>query len=351
MTAEQDSESTSTDVRGAVTRSVATDPSHWWLQQSKRVTWVTQPTKSFQGRTSVDDWFGDGTLNGSFSCTDIHVIEERRERVAFHWFGDRANDTRTITYFELHVMINHATNALIELGVKPFDRVAVCSPCIPEAITAMLAITRLGATHVVINADAAAESIATQLNDAGCSLVVVADGSYRADVVRPLKSVIDDALKECPSVRSVVVVRRTGKPVQWVEGRDHWWHDTVDPQSDSHWCDPFPSDQPFFVLNSESDSVSPQITRTTGGYLTQAATAYATLMRVPFDDTVMWTAAELDELAGHSYIVYGPLINGATQLLFEGRPDSWAGARWTDTIGQYDAKIVYADGSTIFGTN
>jgi acetyl-CoA synthetase len=329
----------------------ATDPSHWWLQQSKRVTWVTQPTTSFQGRTSIDDWFAGGTLNGSFSCTDIHVIEERRERVAFHWFGDRANDTRTITYFELHVMINHATNALIELGVKPFDRVAVCSPSIPEAIVAMLAITRLGATHVVINPDSAAASMATQLNDAGSSLVVVADGSYRADVVRPLKSVIDDALKECPSVTSVVVVRRTGESVQWVEGRDHWWHDTVDRQSDSHWCDPFPSDQPFFVLNSSNGNVSQKISRTTGGYLTQSATAYATLMQSPFDNTVMWTAAELDELAGHSYIVYGPLINGATQLLFEGGPESWGSVRWAGVIDQHFATVVYVDGSTICGTS
>jgi acetyl-CoA synthetase len=341
----------STNVPDAAMRSSVIDPSQWWLEQSRRVTWVTEPTQGFRWRTSIDGWFGDGTLNGSFSCTDIHVIEERRERVAFHWIGDRADDTRTITYFELHVMINHATNALIELGVKPLDRVAVCSPSIPEAIVAMLAITRLGATHVVINANVTAETIATRLNDAHCTLAVVADGSYRGDVAYPLKSVIDDALKECPSVTSVLVVRRTGEPVEWVEGRDHWWHDTVDSQSDSHWCDPFPSEQPFFVLYPASGNVSQPITRTTGGYLTQAATAYATLMRASFDDAVMWTAAELDELAGHSYIVYGPLINGATQLLFEGSPDSWGNERWSGVIDQHDATVVYVDGSTICGTN
>jgi acetyl-CoA synthetase len=248
-------------------------------------------------------------------------------------------------------MINHATNALIELGVKPLDRVAVCTPSIPEAIVAMLAITRLGATHVLINSDSAAETIAALLNDAGCSLVVTADGSYHGDVVRPLKPVIDDALEKCPSVTSVLVVRRTGEPVEWIEGRDQWWHDTVDPQSDSHWCDPFPSDQPLFILNCETGVVGQRVSRTTGGYLTQVATAYATLMRTPLDDTVMWTATELDELAGHSYVVYGPLINGATQLLFEGGPESWGSARWAAVVDQHSATVLYVDGSTICGTN
>jgi acetyl-CoA synthetase len=299
----------------------------------------------------MDTWFAGGTLNGSFSCTDIHVIEERRERVAFHWFGDRVGDARTITYFELHVMINHATNALIELGVKPLDRVAICSPCIPEAVVVMLAITRLGASHVVIGAHATGAEIAKRMRDAQCSLAVVADGFFQQDVAFSLKSVVDDALNECPSVENVLVVRRTGEPVEWVEGRDHWWHETVDRQSDSHWCNPFPSDQPFFVLYPASGSGDEPITRTTGGYLTQAATTYASLMKEPFDDVVMWTAAELDEPAGHSYVVYGPLINGATQLLFEGGPNSWGSERWLGIVAEHEAKVVYVDGSSICGTN
>jgi acetyl-CoA synthetase len=295
-------------------------------------------------------WFGDGTLNGSFSCTDIHVIEERRERVAYHWVGDRPNDARTITYFELHVLINHATNALIELGVKPLDRVGVCSPCLPEAIVAMLAITRLGATHVVVGPEATSEEIAMTLKDSGCSLAVLADGFYRDDVAVPLKTVIDTALTECPSVKKTLVIRRTGESVEWVEGRDHWWDETVDRQSDSHWCDPFPSEQPFLILYPASGDDSP-VTRATGGYLTQAATAYASLMREPFDDRVLWTAAQLAELAGHSYVVYGPLINGATQLIFEGGPDSWQSERWANAVRQRDATVVYVDGSEICGTD
>jgi acetyl-CoA synthetase len=314
------------------------------------LTWVTEPAQGFDWPTPIDDWFSDGTLNGSFSCTDIHVIEERRERVAYHWFGDRVDDTRTITYFELHVMINHATNALIELGVKPLDRVAVCSPCVPETIVAMLAITRLGATHVVIGPDASPEEIATRINHSGCSLTVVADGFYRDDVSVPLKAVVDAVLTLCPSVKNVLVVRRTGEPIEWVEGRDHWWHETVDRQSDSHWCDPFPADQPFLILYPTGASDDGPVTRTTGGYLTQAATTYASLMKKPFDDGVLWTAAQLDELAGHSYVVYGPLVNGATQLIFEGGPTSWLSERWTNIVHQHHATVIYVDGSTICGT-
>jgi acetyl-CoA synthetase len=344
-----DSASVLTTAPDSATLANVASPGAWWLHQSKRVTWVTEPSEEFEWPTAIDDWFRDGTLNGSFSCTDIHVIEERRERVAYHWFGDREGDTRTITYFELHVMINHATNALIELGVKPLDRVAVYSPCVPEAIVAMLAITRLGATHVVISTDTGPDEIGRQIEDSGCSLAVVADGFYRRDGAIPLKSVIDGVLRGCPSVTNVLVVRRTGEPVEWIEGRDHWWHETVDRQSDSHWCDPFPSDQPFFILYPDRGSNDKPIHRTTGGYLTEAATTYASLMKEPFDDGVLWTAAELNELAGHSHVVYGPLINGATQLVFEGGPTSWTSERWAAIVRHHEATVVYVDGSTICG--
>lgn len=324
-------------------QNASNNPSRWWSSQSSRVAWVVPPQLDVDWRRSLDHWFSDGTLNGSFSCTDVHVIEGRCERPAFHWVGDREGDVATITYFALHVMINHATNALKQLGLGPNEYVVICMPTLVETVVAMLAVTRLGSSHVVLSPDSQPAQIAAHIARFRSRIVIAADGYFDADQEVDLKSRIDDAVQRVISVESVLFVRRTGHVVEWSDGRDFWWHDIVDSQSDSHWCDPFPSEQAFFVaLRDQHDAQSYEV-RTTGGYLVSVATKYALAVDADFSDGVYWTAAELHELAGHGNVVYGPLVCGASQLLFEAGAHRWDSERCQKKLTAFNAKVMVTD--------
>ena len=326
----------------------AKDPVAWWRQQADRLTWDVAPTSTLEWDLPNAKWFADGTLNASVSCVDVHVHEGRGERVAYHWVADAEGESRTITYHELLRQVCRTANALTELGVKKGDRVAVYMPMIPEAVFAMLAVVRLGAIHSVVFGGFSADALASRILDSDCRFVITADGAFRRGAASPLKPAVDEALKSCPDVRAVLVVQRTQGDVEWVEGRDHWWHEVVDRQDDTHVPESFPAEQTMFIMYTSGTTAKPKgIFHTTAGYLTQVATTYHYVFDVKPETDVCWTAADIGWITGHSYIVYGPLINGATQIMYEGLPDSGGRDRWWKIISQFKATILYTAPTTI----
>ncbi|MDH2902549.1 MAG: AMP-binding protein, partial [Actinomycetota bacterium] len=324
------------------------DPAAWWLRQAERLTWEIAPTISLKWELPNAQWFADGTLNASVSCVDVHVKEGRGERVAFHWVADAEGESRTITYHELLRQVSRTANALEELGVKKGDRVAVYMPMIPEAVFTMLAVVRLGAIHSVVFGGFSADALASRILDSDCRFVVTADGAFRRGAASPLKPAVDEALKSCPNVSAVLVVKRTAEPVEWVEGRDHWWHDVVDRQSDAHTPEAFPAETPMFIMYTSGTTAKPKgIFHTTGGYMTQAATTYYYVFDIKPETDVCWTAADIGWITGHSYIVYGPLINAATQVMYEGLPDSGGKDRWWRIIESQKVTVLYTAPTTI----
>ena len=326
----------------------AKDPVAWWRRQADRLTWTKEPTTSLEWELPNAKWFADGTLNASASCVDVHVTEGRGDRVAYHWVADAEGESRTITYHELLRQVCRTANALQELGVKKGDRVAVYMPMIPEAIFTMLAVVRLGAIHSVVFAGFSAEALSSRILDSDCRFVVTADGAFRRGAASPLKPAVDEALKSCPDVSAVLVVKRTDGDVDWVEGRDHWWHDVVERQSDVHAPESFGAETPMFIMYTSGTTAKPKgIFHTTGGYLTQVATTYHYVFDVKPDSDVCWTAADIGWITGHSYIVYGPLINGVTQVMYEGLPDSRGRDRWWKIISENRVSILYTAPTTI----
>jgi len=324
------------------------DPDAWWRRQADRLTWDQSPTKTLEWNPPFAQWFSDGTLNASVNCVDRHVAAGNGDKVAFHWVADAPGETHTITYTQLQDMVCQTANALTELGVKAGDRVAVYMPMIPEAVVAMLAIVRLGAAHSVIFGGFSADALSSRILDADCTFVVTADGAFRRGAASPLKPAVDEALKDCPNVKAVLVVQRTKGDVAWTEGRDHWWHDIVDRQSTSHTPESFPAEQTLFIMYTSGTTAKPKgIFHTTGGYLTQVATSYYYVFDTKADTDVAWTAADIGWITGHSYIVYGPLINGVTQVLYEGLPDSGGKDRWWKIIDEYKVTMLYTAPTTI----
>ena len=326
----------------------AADPVAWWRDQAQELTWDVAPTKTLEWNLPFATWFSDGTLNASVNCVDRHVDAGNGEKVAYHWIGDAEGESRTITYGNLQTMVVQAANALTEMGVRQGDRVAVYMPMIPEAVVAMLAIVRLGAAHSVVFAGFSAEALSSRILDSDCTFVVTADGAFRRGAPSPLKSAVDEALTSCPNVKGVLVVRRTGGDVEWIEGRDHWWHEIVERQSKHHEAKSFPSEQTLFLMYTSGTTAKPKgIFHTTAGYLTQCAATYKYVFDVKAATDVLWTAADIGWITGHSYIVYGPLLNGATQIMYEGLPDSGGKDRWWRIIEEYRATVLYTAPTTI----
>jgi len=320
----------------------------WWRKQADRLTWKKAPTKTLEWDLPFAKWFSDGTLNASVNCVDRHVEAGRGDKVAYYWVGDAEGELRTITYAELQKMVAQAANALVELGVKKGDRVAVYMPMIPEAVVALLAIVRLGAVHSVVFAGFSADALSSRILDSVCTFVVTSDGAFRRGAPAPLKPAVDEALESCPNVKAVLVVQRTGGDVNWVEGRDHWWHEVVDRQSDEHSPEFFEAEHTMFIMYTSGTTAKPKgIYHTTGGYLTQAATTYNLIFDVKPETDISWTAADIGWITGHSYIVYGPLINGMTQVMYEGVPDSGGKDRWWRIIEAQKVTILYTAPTTI----
>jgi len=312
----------------------------FWEKQANRLHWDKKWSQVVDWQLPFAKWFIGGKLNASYNCLDRHVLEGRGNRVAFHFEGE-PGDTRTITYAQLLSEVCKTTNALIELGIKQGDRVAIYMPMIPEAAIAMLACARLGAMHSVIFGGFSADSLLSRIQDADATLVITADGGYRKGSAFALKPAVDEALKGFTNVKNVLVVKRTGQETAWGD-RDIWWHDLVDKQSDKHTPEFFDSENGLFILYTSGTTAKPKgIYHTTGGYLTQAAFTHSVVFDLKPVSDVYWCTADIGWITGHSYVVYGPLINGATQVMYEGTPDTPTKGRIFELIEKYKVSILY----------
>ncbi|NDI09144.1 MAG: acetyl-coenzyme A synthetase, partial [Actinobacteria bacterium] len=304
---------------------------HWNQKWNQVVDWQLPFAK----------WFIGGKLNASYNCLDRHVIEGRGNRVAFYFEGE-PGDTQTITYADLLSKVCKAANALKELGIKQGDRVAIYMPMIPEAAVAMLACARLGAMHSVVFGGFSADSLLSRIQDADASLVITADGGFRKGAPFALKPAVDEALKGETNVKNVLVVKRTGQETKFDSSKDIWWHELVDKQSDKHECEFFDSENGLFILYTSGTTAKPKgIYHTTGGYLTQAAFTHHAVFDLKPEKDIYWCTADIGWITGHSYVVYGPLINGATQVMYEGTPDTPTKGRLFELIEKYKVSILY----------
>ncbi|MET9291657.1 acetate--CoA ligase [Streptomyces sp. NPDC003077] len=323
----------------------AADRLGFWATQAKRLTWANEPTQTLDwSNAPFAKWFADGKLNVAYNCVDRHVENGLGDRVAIHFEGE-PGDSRSITYAELQREVSRAANALTELGVKAGDRVAIYLPMIPEAVIAMLACARLGAPHSVVFGGFSADALATRINDADARVVITADGGYRRGKPSALKPAVDEALTRpgTENVRTVLVVRRTAQEgIGWTEGRDVWWHDVVGRQSDQHTPEAFDAEHPLFILYTSGTTGKPKgILHTTGGYLTQVAYTHHAVFDLKPETDVYWCTADIGWVTGHSYITYGPLANGATEVLYEGTPDTPHQGRWWEIVQKYGVTILY----------
>ncbi|MEV6373816.1 acetate--CoA ligase [Micromonospora musae] len=319
----------------------AADRLAFWERQAGRLTWSQQWEQALDwSNAPFAKWFVGGRLNVAYNCLDRHVEAGRGDKVAIHWEGE-PGDTRTLTYADLHKLTCQAANALTDLGVTAGDRVAIYLPMIPEAAAAMLACARIGATHSVVFGGFSADALTNRIQDASAKVVITADGGYRRGKPSALKPTVDEAVAKCPSVDHVLVVRRTGQEVAWSE-KDHWWHETVETASPEHTAESFDSEHPLFILYTSGTTARPKgILHTTGGYLTQASyTTHAVFDLKPESD-VYWCTADIGWVTGHSYIVYGPLSNGATQVMYEGTPDTPHKGRFWEIVDKYQVTILY----------
>jgi len=313
----------------------------FWEEQASALQWEKKWDKTLQWDSPFAKWFVGGKINATVNALDRHVAEGNGGRIAFHFEGE-PGDTRTITYAQLLNDVSKAANALTEIGVKSEDRVAIYMPLIPEAIVAMLACARIGAIHSVVFGGFSADALLSRIQDADATLVITADGGFRKGAGFALKPAVDEALKGQTSVAKVLVVKRTGQETAWVEGRDIWWHDLVDRQSSTHVPEYFDSEHPLFILYTSGTTAKPKgIFHTTGGYLTQVAYTHKVVFDIKPETDVYWCTADVGWITGHSYMVYGPLINGATQVIYEGTPDTPHKGRMFEIIEKYGVTILY----------
>jgi acetyl-CoA synthetase len=324
------------------------DPVAWWDQQARSLEWAEPWTDVLDWKVPFAKWFVGGKLNASVNCLDRHVAAGKGDKVAFHWVGEPDGDTRDITYAALKDMVCQAANALTELGVEAGDRVCIYMPMIPEAVVAMLACARLGAPHMVTFGGFSSEALASRILDGDARFVITADGGYRRGAQAALKPNVDEALAQCPDVRTVLVVRRTGQDVAWNDDRDLWWHEVVEGQSTEHDPQAFDAEQPLYIMYTSGTTAKPKgILHTTGGYLTHCSTTHRLIFDVKPDTDIFWTAADIGWVTGHSYIVYGPLANGVTSMMYEGTPDAGGRDRWWKIIEDYKVTILYTAPTTI----
>jgi len=313
----------------------------FWEKQAHALHWDEPWTQVLDWKRPFAKWFIGGKLNASYNCLDRHVIEGRGDRVAFIFEGE-PGDSRTYTYAQLLIEVKKTANALIELGVKDGDRVAIYMPMIPEAAIAMLACARIGAPHSVVFGGFSADALLSRIQDADAKIVITADGGYRKGSANALKPAVDDALKGETNVKHVLVVKRTGQNVEWNAERDVWWHEIVERQSAEHTAESFDSEHGLFILYTSGTTAKPKgIYHTTGGYLTQAAFTHKNVFDLKPETDVYWCTADVGWITGHSYVVYGPLINGATQVIYEGTPDSPTKGRMFEIIEKHRVTILY----------
>ena len=324
-------------------REAEADRLAFWGEQANRLSWETPFTDVLDWSDApVAKWFVGGKLNVAYNCVDRHVEAGNGDRVAIRWEGDLKDDSKDITYAELLTEVCKAANALTELGLVAGDRVAIYMPMLPEAIVAMLACARLGVLHSVVFAGFSSTALAARIEDAEAKLVITSDGQYRRGKAASLKEPVDEAVEGQKSVEHVLVVRRTGIDTPWTEGRDLWWHDTVEKASPEHTPEAFDSEHPLFLLYTSGTTGKPKgIVHTSGGYLTQASYTHHNVFDVKPETDVYWCTADIGWVTGHTYIVYGPLSNGVTQVVYEGTPNSPNEHRHFEIIEKYGVTIYY----------
>ena len=314
----------------------------FWARQARElVSWFEDFDTVLEWDLPFAKWFLGGKLNVSYNCLDRHIEAGRGEKVAYHWEGE-PGDTRTITYADLYDEVRRFANVLKGLGVEKGDRVAIYMPMIPELPVAMLACTRIGAPHSVVFGGFSPDSLIDRINDAECAVVITADGGYRRGAPSGLKVNVDAAVTSTPTVRSVVVVERTGQDVEMVEGRDHWYHDLMAEASTECPPEPMDAEDLLYLLYTSGTTAKPKgIMHTTGGYLTHVAFSHKYVFDLKPDTDVYWCAADIGWVTGHSYIVYGPLTNGATSVIYEGTPDTPGKDRLWQIVETYGVTQLY----------
>jgi acetyl-CoA synthetase len=319
----------------------AEDREGFWAEQAERLHWHQRWDQVVDWKPPFAKWFVGGTLNVAYNCVDRHVEEGHGEQVAFHWEGE-PGDTRTITYAELQREVCRTANALAELGVGAGDRVAIQLPMIPEAVFSMLACARLGAMHSVVFGGFSSSALKARIEDAEAKLLITSDGQFRRGKPAPMKENTDQAVAETPTIQHVLVVKRTDTDVPWTEGRDIWWHDLVDRQSDQHEAQAFDSETPLFILYTSGTTGKPKgILHTSGGFLTQAAYTHHVVFDHKPGQDVYWCTADIGWVTGHTYIVYGPLANRATSVMYEGTPNTPHEGRHWEIVQKYGVTIYY----------
>ena len=331
----------SANVKADAYEQAAEDSLGFWAEQAERLTWTKLWDEVLDwSNPPFAKWYVGGELNVAYNCVDRHVEAGRGAKVAYHWEGE-PGDTRTLTYADLQREVNKTANALLELGVRKGDRVAIYLPMIPELPISMLACARIGATHSVVFGGFSSEALRTRIDDAQAKLVITADGGFRRGKPSDLKGIVDEAVAQTPTIEHVLVVRRTGEQVA-ENDRDLWWHDVVERQSEEHTAEPMDSEHPLYILYTSGTTGKPKgILHTTGGYLTQCAYTHWAVFDLKPETDVYWCSADIGWVTGHSYIVYGPLANGSTSVIYEGTPDTPNRGRWWDVIQKYKVSIFY----------
>ena len=316
------------------------DPEAWWATQAERLHWFRKWDRVLEWNLPFAKWFVGGTTNVAYNCLDRHLSTWRRNKAAIIWEGE-PGEVRTLTYQQLHDEVCRFANVLKKMGIQKGDRVALYMPLIPELSIAMLACARIGAPHSIVFGGFSADALRDRINDAGCRAVITADGGYRRGGIVALKAAVDDALKQTPTVHTCVVVKRTGSDIQMQPGRDHWWHElmlTVDANCPAEELD---SEHPLFILYTSGTTGKPKgILHTTGGYLTQAAMTHEWVFDIR-DEDIYWCTADIGWVTCHSYVVYGPLANGATTWMYEGAPNHPGPDRFWDIIERHRVNIFY----------
>ena len=330
------------DVTPAIYDEAAADRLGFWAKQAQRLDWAQPWTEVLDWSDApFAKWFVGGRLNVAHNCVDRHVAAGNGSRTAII-FEPENGDEETITYADLQKRVSQAANALTALGVEAGDRVAIHMPMIPQAVVAMLACARIGAPHSVVFGGFSAEALRSRIEDAEAKIVITTDGQFRRGSSMPLKPAVDEAVEHCPTVQKVLVVRRTGDDVAWNDERDVWWHDVVATAPDTHEAQDFDAEHPLFILYTSGTTGKPKgILHTSGGYLTQASYTHNTVFDLKPEQDVYWCTADIGWVTGHSYIVYGPLSNGATQVIYEGTPDTPHKGRWWEIVQKHKVSILY----------
>jgi acetyl-CoA synthetase len=319
------------------------DPDRFWGEHGQRIDWIKPFTKvqnaSFEGDVHIA-WYEDGTLNASYNCIDRH-LRRRAEQTAILWEGDDPSDARRVTYRELHEAVCRLANVLKSRGVRKGDRVTIYLPMIPEIVVAMLACARIGAIHSVVFGGFSPDSLAGRIQDCGSTVLITADEGRRGGRTVPLKRNADNALRHCPEVREVIVVRHTGGAIDWVEGRDTWYHEACKAASSDCPPEEMSAEDPLFILYTSGSTGQPKgVLHTTGGYLVYTSMTHEYVFDYR-EGEVYWCTADVGWVTGHSYIVYGPLANGATTLMFEGVPNYPDPSRFWQVVDKHNVRIFY----------